>query len=179
MSQAEEIREIVYDWLHPDGERSDRPYLKEIMINNEKVLGIKYKDLKNSLLKIGNFTEGAVVGALRTLPNREESISKVKTKEGVFYYFVQNNNAENFKQKINITDSKEYEDLLAKTISLNEDVGKILRNASNDLYHTDDMDIEYLRIMLRLSGELKDRLEQYRVEKAINRIKSNNDWLPF
>ena len=186
MSQAEKIRKIVLEWLKDGYFEYNFSSLnfREIYVNNKKVKAMKYKDIKNALLNEDDFgfTEGAVTGALRTLPDRVDFIFKVKNKEGVFYYFSDEEISYEKEDKILITESSEYEDLVLRTNVLHTDIGKLLRNASNGMYVTEkDTDVKYLRKLLEISSNLKGTLEDYRLEKAFEKIENANpfDDLPF
>lgn len=186
LNQAEKIRKIVLEWLEHDYSEQLNPSLKIriISVNNKKVRAMKYKDIKAELLSMDefDFTEGAVTGALRTLPDRIDSIFKIKNREGVFYYFSNEKVVPIEDEKTFITDSDEYEDLIIKASFLHADIGHLLRNASHGNYITNkDVDVKYLRQLLDISSRLNDVLEEYRVENAISKIQYKNpfDDLPF
>lgn len=186
MSQAEKIRELVLEWLRYEGMTNTLLDLnfKEINVNNKVVKAMKYKDIKEVLLEMDefNFTEGAVTGALRTLPDRLDFIFKTKNKDGVFYYFSDEETSREKEDKIFITESDEYENLILRTNELHADIGKLLRDASNGMYFTKkDTDVKYLRKLLEVSSDLKGALENYRLEKAFEKIENTDpfDDLPF
>lgn len=179
MSQAANIRKIIKQML------ADTHKLQEkININNKETSGIRYNVLKKELLNKTkySFTEGAVTGALYTLEDRVDSIHKIKTDNGVFYYYSKEDLSEIEKNSVDITNSKEYKELTSQFEYIEEIISEILRNASQKKYkNTDETDLKYLRQVLSSAGDLNDLLRKYKLEKSFDQIESNlykND-MPF
>lgn len=190
MTQSEKIRDIVFKLLSPDHEKNNNPFTgpvkREIIVNNRTFEAIKYKDLKKFLLeKEFDFSEGAITGALQTLPDRLANIFKEKTKEGVFFFYSDNKNIsllnQNHENTI-IPDSVDYKALEDKVEEVNQAVIYILKKASNGNYsNVNEDDIKNLREILKNSGELSTSLSRYKTEKTFEKIqqKTSMDDLPF
>lgn len=181
MNQAEKIRKLVTELFLNGNNLQD-----EIVVNNSKIKGIRYSVLKSELLKDKyNFTEGGVTGALYTLTDKMDFVFKVKTKNGVYFYYSSEELAPQkySKSDVIITESKEYVELVSKAEELYDGVRSVLVNASNGFYReAHDIDVQYLREILKINSQLKDILKEYRIEKSFEKIKDNNivdDGLPF
>lgn len=178
MNQAKQIRKLATKML-----TQNKSLQEDIIVNNQNFKGIRYSILKSELLnhKDYNFTEGGVTGALYTLPNRVESIFKVKLKKGVFFYFSTKEIQEKIKEDTFITESTEYKELISKVDDISNSVRVILLNASNQFYkETNSLDLKYLRQLLKNTSQLKDILKEYEIEKSFEKIEvRNSDHLPF
>lgn len=190
MSQAEKIRKIVVILLKEETEITH-----EIAINDKKTKAIKYADLKKYLIeRYTDFTEGAVTGALQTLTKRVDNIFKTKTKEGVFFFYSEEQDIvlNSTSKRVAITDSEDYMELEKSVEEVSHAVGKILRNAGKEKYlAAENLDISYLRDVLEGSENLQGVLREYKKESAFEKIKSqipsetnpfinpNKDDLPF
>lgn len=180
MSQAKKIREIVISILRYD--TFEKKITEEIIINNQKVNGIKYTNLKEYLMeKYDEFSEGAITGALQTLTERLDNVFKTKTKKGVYFFYseAEYNNLEIGKAKEVITESEDYRELEVAVNNVSSVVGQILRNAVKNQYSdVRESDITSLRDILEASGELELVLRKYKQRDALDRIE-RFDGLPF
>lgn len=178
MSQAEKIREIVVDLL-----KENTKFTEIILVNEKKVRGIKYTDLKNFfIVRYPDFSEGAIIGALQTLPKRIDNIFKTKTKNGVYFFYSEDrkDDLELDRKKVAITDSEDYMDLEVKVEELSNTVGGILRNAGRGKYLTaENLDISYLRDILDASENLQTVLKNYKREDAFKKIEHQSSKNPF
>lgn len=186
INQAETIRKLVVNLLrdYDKDAFSNNLVLSKIVVDNSKVKAIKYIDLKNALMnsKSYSFTEGAVVGALNTITERIDDIKKVRTKNGVFFYFSESSKDDPNKI-IQMIDSEDYLDLEEQVNKINKTVSSILKNVSIGKYETEigtDFEIKHLRNILSLSESLKNELKEHKQEKMFHDIeKMRNDVLPF
>lgn len=188
MNQAVKIREIVLELLRDENKEgfSEDLILKKLNINSHEVVAIKYINLKNGLenYRKFTFTEGGIVGALNTLVNKLDNVHKVKTSDGVYFYYLSSFFMEynkNQKQKISVIESVEYQKIEEQTFDINETVTTILRKSGNGDYLTDvDVDIKHLRKILEYVEKLSAELKTYKQEKEFQRIRKANDIdLPF
>lgn len=180
MSQAEKIRDIVINILKFD--RFEKKITEEMIINNEKVNGIKYTRLKEYLMEnYSDFSEGAITGALQTLTQRVDNVFKTKTKKGVYFFYseVEYDDLELGKEKVIITESEDYRDLEVAVNNVSSVVGQILRNAVKNQYlDVRESDVNSLRDILEASGKLELILKNYKQTDALGRIE-RDDVLPF
>lgn len=180
MSQAEKIRDIVINVLQYD--TYEKKLIEEVIINNQKVNGIKYTNLKKYLMEhYSNFSEGAITGALQTLTQRVDNVFKIKTKKGVYFFYseAESEDLEIGKEKVIITQSEDYRLLEVAVDNVSNVVGKILRNAVRNQYSdVRDSDVESLRKILEASGKLELVLKEYKQADTLERIE-RYDGLPF
>lgn len=185
MNQSQKIREIILDIF----KSNDDNFLKQVFeIDGVKREGIKYIDLKKLLLSYEkyNFSEGAVVGALQTLTDRLENIYKVKTRNGVFFFYSEKEDVfyEYDNSKATIIESEDFKGFEDKVEVVNVAIADILKNISKGKYlEVKDIDLSYLRDLLKFSRELQSVLSRYKTEKTfeeIEEVKSRSfDDLPF
>lgn len=173
MNQAEKIRNIVVSLLKGNSEITD-----EIVINEERVRAVQYANLKKYLVKkYPEFTEGGVTGALQTLTKRVDNVFKTKTKDGVFFFYSEEQDiiSNSVNKVVAITDSEDYMKLEKKVEEVSSAVGEILRNAGKGKYlAAENLDISYLRDILEGSENLQGILREYKKENAFERIKVQN-----
>lgn len=184
MNQSQKIRELVLDIF----ESEDKDFMKqEFEWDNIKRKGIKYIDLKRYLIdyKVDNekFSEGAITGALQTLTERLENIHKVKTRNGVFFFYSEKKDVdvESDNSKTTITESTDFRSLENKVEVVNSAITDILKNASQGKYlEVQDSDLRYLREFLKVFGESLSVLSRYKMEKTFEKIENQKkDELPF
>lgn len=188
MNQSEQIRSLVLEIFKTNNYDSIK---QTIIVDGIKRKGIKYIDLKKFLLDFDNgvkkFSEGAVTGALYTLTERLEDVYKTKTRNGVFFFYSDNEGSsfENNDYKMSITESEDFSSLEDKVETVSAAIADILKNVSKEKYlEVHDIDLKYLRELLKVSGDLQNALSRYKTEKTFKKIESNNlngsfDNLPF
>lgn len=188
MNQSEQIRSLVLEIFKTSNYDSIK---QTIIVDGIKRKGIKYIDLKKFLLDFDNgvkkFSEGAVTGALYTLTERLEDVYKTKTRNGVFFFYSDNEGSsfENNDYKMSITESEDFSSLEDKVETVSAAIADILKNVSKEKYlEVHDIDLKYLRELLKVSGDLQNALSRYKTEKTFKKIESNNlngsfDNLPF
>lgn len=188
MNQSEKIRKLILDIFKSNTYDSVK---QEIIVDGVKRKGIKYIDLKKFLLDINyenqKFSEGAVTGALYTLTERLENVYKTKTKNGVFFFYSDKENVlpENDDFKTLITESEDFSFLEEKVENVSIAIADILKNVSKEKYlEVQDVDLKYLRELLKVSGDLQNVLTRYKTEKTFNKIENKTlkgSWnnLPF
>lgn len=165
MNQAEKIREAAINLL-----QSNTEFLEEIDTDS-LIKGIKYSNLKKLLLESGNFSLGAIIGALGTLDKKVTNIHKHKTSKGVFFYYATNEELKEFSTQTVIIESIDYKDLSVQITNISKKVREILKNASNEAYlQVSDNDINYLRTILNLSNDLEQTLKTYENERTIEMV---------
>ncbi len=185
MNQSQKIREIILKLFKSNNDKS----LKQIFeVDGVEREGIKYIDLKKFLLSHEkyNFSEGAVVGALQTLTGRLENIYKVKTRNGVFFFYSEKEDVvdEYDNSEATIIESEDFKKFEDKVEVVNVAIAHILRNVSKGKYlKIKDIDLNYLRDLLKSSGELQNVLSRYKTEKMFEEIEESKsqsfDDLPF
>lgn len=185
MNQSQKIREIILELFKSNKDCS----LKQVFeVDGMKREGIKYIDLKNFLLSHEeyNFSEGAVVGALQTLTGRLENVYKVKTRNGVFFFYSEKEDIfdAHDNSETTIIESEDFKRFEDKVEVVNVAIADILRNVSKGKYlEVKNIDLNYLRDLLKSSGELQNVLNKYKTEKMFEEIKKSKsqsfDDLPF
>lgn len=172
MNQSQKIREIILKLFKSNKDKS----LKQVFeVDGVEREGIKYIDLKKFLLSYEeyNFSEGAVVGALQTLTGRLENIYKVKTRNGVFFFYSEKEDIfdEHDNSEATIIESEDFKRFEDKVEVVNVAIVDILRNVSKGKYlEVKDIDLNYLRDLLKFSGELQSVLSSYKTEKMFEEI---------
>lgn len=163
-TQADKIRTIAINILKKQTDANVSP---------SEPLGIRYSKLKEILLsdKMPDFTEGAVTGALYTLPDRVPNIYKKKIKGGTFFYYSESEKKMVDGSLNSITTSNDYKELINFTKKTETKVNEILTKASKDAYiQTTELDIEYLRKILYLASQLSGTLKLYETDRSLEQI---------
>lgn len=180
-SQASKIRGIVLNLL-----KEDTNNILQRLNEYGNVNAIKYIDLKNYLQNNFDFTEGAIVGCLNTITERENFIHKAKTKSGTFFYYSHDIKKVSNTSAIEIIYSEEFKSIIDHSELMFEDLSAILKNTAKSNYYLNvtDTDLNHLREILEGITHTQQLIKKYQFSKSFDNAESNiqyrfNDDLPF
>jgi Holliday junction resolvase RusA-like endonuclease len=171
-NQANEIRKDIFNILKTSSD------LKNITPN---IKGIRYSELKRTLLNTTKYTEGAVTSVLNTVTKKSDYVHKIKIDTGTYYYYSEKKLQ--LKDNSDFLESLEYRNLKRSVDNLVTEISDILKNISkeNNNIKITDSNYELLRELLNYASSMSIKMEEQKISSLLlnveNKLKEDSD--PF